>query len=308
MRALVVGQGSIGRRHSRLLAELGCSVSVVSRHLADGTYPRFRSLAEALEAGHPEYVVVASETSAHLDAIEALAAADFTGLVLVEKPLFHRQAACPKNRFARAAVAYNLRFHPLLQEFSRRLNGRRILAVEAYVGQWLPDWRPGIDYRASYSARKAEGGGALRDLSHEIDLLQWLFGDWTHLAAIGGHRSDLQIDSDDLWTVLFEFQTGASATLHLNYLDRPGRRRLTVITSDTTFLADLSASTLWQNGQATHFDCGRDDTYRAQHLAMIGKGGGSLCPIDDGRAVLDTIAAIEDAAAHRRFNARRGSA
>lgn len=308
MRTLVVGQGSIGRRHARLLAELDCRVSVVSRHLTDGTFPRFASLAEALQAEHPEYVVVASETAAHLDAIQALAAADYTGLVLVEKPLFHQHAAYPANRFARAAVAYNLRFHPLLQELAQRLSGRRILAVEAYVGQWLPDWRPGTDYRTSYSAYKAQGGGVLRDLSHEIDLLQWLFGDWTRVAALGGHRSDLQIDSDDLWTVLLELETGASVTLHLNYLDRPGRRRLTVLTSDTTFVADLSASTLWQNGEATHFDCGRDDTYRAQHLAMMGRAPGELCSIENGLAVLDTIAAIEDAAAHRRFSERRGAA
>ena len=67
----------------------------------------------------------------------------------------------------------------------------------------------------------------LRDLSHELDLIQWLFGRWTRLTALGGRRGELEIDADDTWAVLLELDSGAIATLHLNYLDRPGRRRVT---------------------------------------------------------------------------------
>lgn len=303
MRALVVGQGSIGKRHARILPELACDVAVVSRREQPG--PRsYRDIATALSHEQPDYVVIANETSSHHSALEALAAAGFSGAVLIEKPLFEARRTPPPDRFRKSAVAYNLRFHPVLLALKQQIAGRPILAVEAYAGQWLPDWRPGTDHRDSYSSRADQGGGVLRDLSHELDLIAWLFGSWSRIAALGGRRSDLTADSDDLWTVLFELDSGTAVTLHLNYLDRPGRRRLVVLTSDTTLVADLTASTLTMNGTDIRFDTGRDETYRAEHRAMIAGGPGEPCSIAAGLDVLDTIAAIERAAASRMFISR----
>ena len=66
----------------------------------------------------------------------------------------------------------------------------KILSVRCEVGQFLPSWRPNIDYRESVSARKALGGGALLELSHEIDYLMWIFGDidWVKATLEMTHR------------------------------------------------------------------------------------------------------------------------
>lgn len=304
MRALVIGQGSIGQRHARVLAEMGCEVAVVTRrHQREGARAH-ATIAQALEVERPKYVVVANETAKHHSALRELAAGGFTGTVLIEKPLFEELRAVPEHRFENAAVAYNLRFHPVLMELQRRLEGQRVISVEAYVGQWLPDWRPGTDYRASYSADATRGGGVLRDLSHELDLINWLFGSWSEIAALGGKRSDLEINSDDVWTVLMEMESGAAVTLQLNYLDRPGRRRLLVITPSATFVADLSAGTLTENSVSTPFTVDRDHTYRAQHRALIDGGPGTPCSLQAGLAVLATVAAIERAASMRSFVSR----
>ena len=58
--ALVIGLGSIGQRHARVLRELGHGVTTVSRR-GDGDY---QSIAKAIAATGPGYVVVATETSA----------------------------------------------------------------------------------------------------------------------------------------------------------------------------------------------------------------------------------------------------
>ena len=178
-RALVVGYGSIGKRHARLLGELGCEVAVVSRH-SDAPNGH-RTVEAALAAAMPDYVVVANETSAHLATVEALAAAGFAGRLLIEKPLGEGPAV-PPGRFAQVGVAYNLRFHPLLGALRERLAGDRICAIEVYCGQHLPDWRPDADYRTGYSADPDRGGGVLRDLSHELDYLLWLGGRWRRVA------------------------------------------------------------------------------------------------------------------------------
>lgn len=302
-RALVIGNGSIGRRHARLLAQAGCDVAVVTRRPGEGQRCH-ADIAEGLAAEQPDYVVIANETARHHEALAALTTYGYAGIVLIEKPLFDKPRAVPRHGFRHAAVAYNLRFHPVLMELARRLDGHRVLSVEAYVGQWLPDWRPGTDYRTSYSADPARGGGVLRDLSHELDTIAWLFGPWSRVAALGGKCSDLEIATDDLWTVLIEMESGAAVTLQLNYLDRPGRRRMLVITSQSTFVADLSAGTLTENGATAEFKVARDHTYEAEHGAMIAGGAGRPCSLEEGLDVLATVAAIERAAASRSFVTR----
>ena len=197
MNTLVIGYGSIGQRHTRLLEELGHQVAVVSRRHVNHS-PLYTNLEQGLVKWQPDYVIVANRTSEHHKTLEVLAQVKFGGLVLIEKPLFDKYTKIPQNNFSQIAVAYNLRFHPLLQELKQIVDSAsKILTVNVYVGSYLPDWRSQIDYRTSYSASKQSGGGVLRDLSHELDYTLWIFGDWQRLTAIGGKMSQLDIDSDD---------------------------------------------------------------------------------------------------------------
>lgn len=302
MKALVVGYGSIGVRHARLLKGLGHDVAVVSRRAveADRVYP---SIAEAVPDFAPGYAVVASRTHEHRGDLAALADAGFGGTVLVEKPLFERADELPDHDFADLFVAYNLRFHPALGRFKEILDETKPYAVHATVGQYLPDWRPGTDYRLGYSARKAEGGGVLRDLSHELDYLNWMLGGWTRLTALGGHVSDLEIDSDDAFSLLFETRRCPVVTLNMNYLDSTLRRQVLALTDNGSILADLVADTVEFRGKTESFKAGRDDTYIAQHKAALAGDAGTLCTLAEGLAVVGMIDAAETAAARREWAA-----
>jgi predicted dehydrogenase len=294
-KALVVGLGSIGTRHARILSELRCTVSVVSRRTVEG-FDCYPELSEALLRFAPDYVVIANETSAHLATLQNLVQLGYRGMVLLEKPLALQSAALPDHRFRQAALGYNLRFHPVLVGLHEALIGEQIISAQVYCGQYLPDWRPDTDYRNSYSAQKELGGGVLRDLSHEIDYMNWLFGDWRRLAALGGNLGGLEIDSDDCWGVLIEYGRCPVATLHLNYLDRPGRREIVVTTKNHTFKADLKSSSLECDGQVSSLTCQRDDTYRAQHVAMLSGDTSRLCSLAEGMKVMEFFSACETAA------------
>ena len=295
--ALVVGLGSIGERHARLLGDLGLEVAVVSRHGARAKAASFPALENALPEVSPDYVVVANETAAHRPTLAALAAAGFAGRVLVEKPLFDRLAGVPEHRFAASFVGYNLRFHPVLQELARMLPDERAISAHLYVGQYLPDWRPGRDYRETASASRQAGGGVLRDLSHELDYLTWLFGRCERVAALGGRFSTLEIDSDDVQGLLLAFERCPVVTAQLNYLDRRGTRNLIVNTGQRTITADLIRSTLTIGSEEKAFPLGRDDTYLAQHRRILSNAHDGLCTLGEGAAVLELIAAAEAAAA-----------
>lgn len=291
--ALVVGSGSIGERHRRVLAELGARVAVVSRRGGPGVHA---DLGAAVTALAPDYVVVATETADHGRVVDRLAALDFRGRVLVEKPLFAAPRPLPEHRFRTLAVGYNLRFHPVLRRLAERLAGERPLSAQIYVGQYLPEWRPGSDYRQRYSSRATEGGGALRDLSHELDVANWLLGPWQRLTALGGHWSPLEIDSDDTFVLLAAFAGCPAASIQVNYLDRRTRREVVINTADHTFSADLIAGTLARDHAPPEtFPQERDDMYRALHRAVLADHPGP-CDAAEAAQVMTMIAAAETAA------------
>lgn len=294
VKALVVGYGSIGARHARLLTELGCPTAVVSRRQVDFPFV-YSGLVSALTGHRPGYVVVANSTSLHHDTLAELAAAGYSGRVLVEKPLFDLCRPIPTSAFQSISVAYNLRFHPVIQRLRELVTGETVLSVQAYVGQYLPDWRPDTDYRQSYSASAEQGGGALRDLSHEFDYLSWLFGNWRAVTALGGHVSSLEIDSDDLFVLLMQTSRCPVVSVQVSYLDRIARRCIVVNTERHTIEVDLVGGTLAVDQKIETFAIERDQTYREMHRAILNEDVRMLCTVEEGVATLQLIEAAERA-------------
>lgn len=288
--AVVAGLGSIGTRHARILAELGLAVTTVSRR-GGGDYA---SLGEALSRGQVDYVIIATETAQHIGALRELAEAGFRGTVLVEKPLLASPEPLPAFPFAQLLVAYNLRFHPVMAALAARLDGRSAITVSAYVGQDIRDWRPGRDHRATASSTIAAGGGVLRDLSHELDYLLWLFGPWQRVAALGGASGARDLEVDDHLALLMQMARAQVVQVHLDYLDRAGLRRIRINLADETIEADLAGGNLIVNGVATPFASERDSSYRAMHQAAL-SGDGPVCSLTEGIAVVDLIEASERA-------------
>lgn len=287
-----MGFGSIGARHARVLAELGCEVSVVTSR-PNSAFPCFASLDEALTKVRPGYVVVANRTHEHYQTLHELAALKFQGIVLVEKPLFDDPQSPFQSTFAHCFVGYNLRFHPVIKKLAQKLKGEKIISVQAYVGQYLPLWRPDSDYRKSYSANKTQGGGALRDLSHELDLLQWLLGPWKKLVATMGQHSHLEIESEDVVAIMMSTELCPVVTVQLNYLDRIIHREITVNTDRHTYRADLVHGTLQVDDDKEELVAERDATYLSQHRAVLNGDYASLCSFAEGLAVVDMIDATE---------------
>jgi predicted dehydrogenase len=288
--AVVVGLGSIGRRHARVLKELGHALTTVSRR-GDGDHS---SIAGAIAAARPDYAVIATETAQHAESLRQLAEAGFRGTVLVEKPLFAHPAPAPEYPFARLVVGYNLRFHPIMAAFAERLDGRSAITVSAYVGQDLRDWRPGRDHRTTASATQQAGGGVLRDLSHELDYLLWLFGPWQRVAALGGASGARQVDVDDHLDLLLQMTRSQTVHVHMDYLDRSGIRRIRVNLPEETIEADIFGGRLTVNGKAHEYPSARDESYKSMHLAAI-EGRGPICTFAEGLAVMELIGASERA-------------
>ena len=294
VKVAVVGAGSIGQRHQRLLQELGHEVVVVSKSSKSAKY---KSLTDALTQENFEYVVLASPTSQHFADLGVLIEKNFVGSVLVEKPIFDRSEKLKPNRFKFLAVGYNLRFHPAiiwLQETLPQLGA--VSSVNFYVGQYLPTWRPDSDYRTSSSAKTDSGGGVLRDLSHELDLVQYIFGDWKKITAIGGKFSDLEIETDDTFSILLQTDRCSAVSVQMNYSDRLRQRLITVNGNNGTIQIDLVSNSATFNNSQKSFDVHPDSTYISQHNAVIHNQDLSICSLADALKVVATIEAVEKSA------------
>lgn len=295
---LVIGQGSIGQRHARVARALNAQVRVVTSRLdVDG--PSFFSV-EEVKGAAPDVVIIANETGKHHATLAEVGARWPEARVLVEKPLFAGAEPPPPTTPRDTFVGYCLRFHPAVHALVDRLQGRRLFSIHATVGQHLSLWRPGTDYRASYSARAGEGG-ALRDLSHELDLAQLLGGGWRRVAALVQHVSDLETAAEDTASLLLELERCGHVTVRVDAIDRAPRRSLLVHAEGLTAEADLVQSCVRWDGVEEAMPLERDALYTAQLRAMMEGDRRWLCPLHEGQRVLGLIEAAERASTGMRW-------
>jgi predicted dehydrogenase len=325
VKAVIVGVGGIGRRHARNLKRLRPSLTLTACRSAGGAadlgddaalFDRIDHDIDAAVERRPAFAIVATPSSQHVD--DALRLAGAGVHVFVEKPIAVRVedaealvAECSRLSLC-LMVGYNLRFEPSLAAVKAALGAGRIgklLSIRAEVGQYLPDWRPGRDYRACASAQAALGGGPLLELSHEFDYLRWLAGDVRRVTAQTSRASTLEIDVPDVADVLLEFQTGVTGSVHLDMLDRAPTRRCRLVGSEGTILWDALArsAAIWTADSLTwtplESEAAEGDTYTremAHYLACLANGQTPAVTGTDGTAALRVaVAAAESAAAGR---------
>jgi len=293
LRALIIGMGSIGMRHLQVLQKMGIAVEAVSRHGCKNDTMTYPTINDALHRSF-DYIVVANETEKHYDAFNELVQADFDGKLLIEKPVFDEIYDIPAHRFSEIYVGFNLRFHPLIRRMREILLGEKIISASFYTGQYLPLWRSNRHYSDSYSARSLKGGGVLKDLSHEIDMVHHFFGEFVSLAANGGQFSALDIVTPDVYSMVAACKKCPSLTWQVNYLDRLGRRQYIINTDQHTYCLDLVGGNLTIDDVCEHVEISRDDTYALMHeQVMNGNKDNILCDLKSGQYVLKVIKAAE---------------
>lgn len=238
---LVIGQGSIGKRHIQNLQKLSQEVLVFSyRKKLGKTIDSFENVEyiEDLEKGIEacEGVIVCNRNDQHIEV--ALKVAKKKKHLLVEKPLTinlkgvkELEEVIKKNNLVFKS-GFMMRYHPnliFIKNFLDQNNLGEIFYASACVGQFLPDWRPGTNYKNNYAAYYKWGGGVTLDLIHEIDLINWFFGESNLVSGFLNKSQNLDIETEAISNITLKTKSNIICNLELDYLSPILRRKMEIV-------------------------------------------------------------------------------
>lgn len=299
MKVLIVGYGSIGKRHYEILNSFKYinAIDIVTKQNIVNI-KSFKKLTDVDDLDKYDYFIISSETVSHYGQLKYICSKVENKKILVEKPLYDKKE---KNIITsnKIFIAYNLRFHPILVKLKELLKGKDIYYVHIICGQYLPTWRPTQDYKKSYSADITKGGGVLRDLSHELDYSKWLFGNIKNIQSINSKVSDLEIKSDDIFTMIAVTANKTIINLTIDYISKVAIRRLIIHTKENTIEADMINNTLFiydKEGKKENIQIdssNRNYTYTQMHQAIINNDIENVCSYEYGKEIVDIIENIE---------------
>ncbi|ELT5391226.1 L-glutamine-D-fructose-6-phosphate isomerase subunit [Campylobacter jejuni] len=291
MKVLIIGFGSIGKKHFLALKSSNHEISLLSSSAKKEEIkntPIYRSLNEC-DLNEFDLYIITNITTEHFNTLKTLDELVKDKTILVEKPLFEKSQnfTSSKNHIY---VAYLLRFHPVIVALKKLLKNEKIYFASLICNSYLPHWRA-IDYRQNYSAKKELGGGVLLDLSHEIDLAFFLFKDLELIYSQNAKISELDITSDDFAFLALKNSQEAKIHIELDYFSKFNKREIIIHTLEKSFKADLINNKIEiyhknQSQKILNFENNTIKTLQNLHHAVFEKNK-KLCDLKQALKVLE---------------------
>lgn len=241
MNIVVVGGGSIGKRHLRNLKELNLGDLFCFRRSLDSSFEEefFCTVLTQLDEVkklHPDVLIVCNPTALHLEWIELANQLDIH--LFVEKPMVDLESSLDRIKKSKPNnkvffIGFMMRFHPLVKKIKELLEGDKIgevYSARLEFGSFLPYWHPWEDYKDSYASKKELGGGVINTITHELDLAQYFFGEPKKISTIKSNFNNIGIEVEEIAesTLIYNDKL---VTLHVDFLQQDYDRRITILGS-----------------------------------------------------------------------------
>ena len=261
MKIIVVGYGSIGRRHIGNIAKLELDAEVYCFRRSNFSieeFPHVRILTgvEQVKALNPDVILVCNPSHLHLDWIEL--AVELNSHVFVEKPMVTTEVDFNRvkdyaNSFDDKVffIGFMMRYHKGIVALNEQLSSGKIGSTyhaRLEFGGYLPSW-PYTDYKQSYAARKDMGGGVIFTISHELDTAQYLFGYDAELTVVKSSTNLLDITGEEMAELVLNY-SDKQVSIHLDYLQRDYHRTIRVLGDKGSLVWD------WNTGIVTLIELG----------------------------------------------------
>ena len=216
-----------------------------------------------------DVIFITNPTMLHIDTLDKVI--DKADNFFVEKPVdsIANIKSIAFNKYETGKIIYvacPLRYTDVLRYLKSNIDVSLVRSVRVISSSYLPDWRPDVDYRKTYSAHKHLGGGVSIDLIHEWDYIKFIFGKPLSIKSIISKKSLLEIDSDDIAVYIAEYPS-MLLELHLDYFGKNSVRQLEIITDEDRIIADLIKSSIIYTGSGKVIDFNESrDQYQIKEL------------------------------------------
>ena len=300
-KVLLIGYGSIGKRHSRNLMELKIKPYILTKYPNDLNAIFLKDI-NKIKNENIDYCIISSPTARHLDDLKkCLTLLNRPKKVLIEKPLESSYLRGEEIKDLveeydlSTFIAYNLRFlnaFNIINKFVKEQKNE-IRIVEIVAGQDLKEWRPFKDYTQSYSAYREQGGGVDLDLSHEIDYTLWLFGsNFRDKVIYRSKISNLKINSPDIFKLILDYNTFI-VDITLDYIRKPKERYIKMISENGKNLYyNFITNTLEIDEKTMKMTDNMEQSYKEMLKAFLGvdkKNEDKLCSVEEGLDILKIL-------------------
>ena len=312
----VIGLGNISVRHRRNLKKLYpkaeiLAMSASGRPITNKPPYSDRVLLDTNDFINEgvEFAIVASPATSHAEQAIPLIKAGIP--VLIEKPVTaDLDSLCELQKIMEVnetpvAVGYCLRYLTSSSKLKKAL-GKKLIGnitnIFIEVGQYLPDWRPNKNFRQSVSAKLSLGGGALLELSHELDYLQWLFGPCKVEHAVIRSSDSLSLEVEDIADLFLRTEDGAVVVVHLDFIQRKPRRFCSILGDEGRLDWDLLANevTLHDSTGSSQLFSDTKSDHNEMYMNMLKdftlfiKGEKNRCVLfSEAKATIELIEAIK---------------
>ena len=242
------GMGSIGKKHLKNLVKIlnerkiEFEIDVVKRKKElDKEVKEYINNIYRIDEFIPSFyniVFIVNDTSVHIETLNLMK--DYSNNFFIEKPLSLNLNGFELKNYKnkKIYIACPMRYSSVMDYLKKNIDFTKVYSVRAICSTYLPDWRPTIDYRNNYSAKKELGGGVTLDLIHEWDYLTYLIGFPEKIFNLNKKVSHLEISSDDLSVYIAEYNDKL-VELHLDYFGRTPTRKAEFFLKEGTIVGDF---------------------------------------------------------------------
>ena len=276
MRVIFFGLGSIGQKHARILLQ-DYNHELFAFRTKKGQKDSHLPIKEVdnwdqFQEINPDIAFITNPTSLHIET--AIACAQRKCTLFIEKPIgssldkMNQLLEIVKTNNLSTYVAYNLRFHPLIQALKGYTETFDLLHLQVTASSYLPSWRPEQNHKKSYSSNSKMGGGVILDLSHDIDYVNYLINGLDSINGQFNRISDLTVDSEDYADIFVKSST-CSANIHISFMSHNRERLIKADFLNFSIYADLLTGYLKKYEkeelvEEKNFNIDSDYTYRKQ--------------------------------------------
>ena len=289
--ALIIGYGSIGIKHHNALKKIiiNKNIYILSRRKLS-LKNSLNNLNKVPEI-NPDYIVICVETYKHEYYLKYLVKKFTNKVILVEKPLITKSIKLNLNS-NKVFIGYNLRLLDSLQFLKKFLKNKKIYSININNQSYLPRWRKNIVYSKSYSSSNKKGGGVLFDLSHDLDLILWLFRELSINYFIHKKISKLNISSNDYLLLVCKIQN-FYVNLTQSYFSLKPIKQIFITGKNFTIDADIINNRLElsdkNNKRMIKFKTNVKDTYFKLNFNLLNKKYKDICTYDESQKLLKVI-------------------